>query len=135
MAHFDLSEVRDLADRMEMTEENVQRNSRSIVNDAADRVTRQWRRNVDETGEAYAKWYMRSIGHDAPRWADGRWSVVIEPDTSLPQGNMSTGFEYGSINQTTPHMDAHRAVDDEEEPFVRACRDFGRNVLWAGIRA
>jgi len=135
VAHFDLSEVRDLARDLEAVGDNAQRDSRDIVSTAADRVTRQWQRNVRETGEAYAKWYWRAIGHDAPQWADGRWTSIVKPDTSLPQGNMSTGFEYGSINQTYPHMDAHRAVDAEEERFVRACRDFGRNVLWASVRA
>jgi hypothetical protein len=133
LAHFDLSEVRDLADDMAAVGRRVRPESRTPVVEAAGRIKRQWARNAEETGHAYAKWYAKSIGVDGPRWTGNSWVATVEPDVSLPQGGMSTGFEYGSINQTSPHLDAHRAVDSEEARFVDRCARIGEQILWGLI--
>lgn len=134
MAHFDLSEVRDLARDLGNTRENAQKGARHYVSDAADRVVTQWKRNIREIDLPHGNRYGETIGYDAPEWTGRAWVAIVGPDSSLPQGGMGTGFEYGSINQDSPHMEGHRAADSEEGRFVRDSRSFARNVLWAGIR-
>lgn len=134
MADFDMSEVQDLARDLGHTHENAQQGARHPVSQSAGRVVAQWKRNIREIDLPHGKRYAETIGYDGPVRLGESWIATVGPDSSMPQGGMGRGFEYGSINQDSPHMEGNRAADDEEGHFARNCEDFGRNVLWAGIR-
>jgi len=70
----------------------------------------EWRKNAEETSGEHGKHYPKSIDSEL---VFGVTSVAVEagPNTAKKQGKMGRGFEFGSENQTTPHLDGLRALD------------------------
>jgi len=133
VAHFDMSEVKDLARDLAAVSRQVRPDSKDIVAESTRRIVRQWRRNAEETALPHGRHYPKSIGYDGPTWTGMGWVAVAGPDAAMPQGGMGRGFEYGSINQDSPHLDGNRAADGEEKAFSRACERLGEQLLWSLI--
>jgi hypothetical protein len=51
------------------------------------------------------------------------------PDASLPQGSKAPGYEFGSINQASPHRNLDRSVDIEAVEFPMDVSDEMR-FIW-----
>lgn len=126
MASFDFSEVKDLANDMRRGEIEARRGGRYVVNQAAQRIVREWKQNARETARAHGKHYPNSIGNDGASWTGGAWVDSVGPDAAMPQGGMN--FEYGSRNQD-PHLDGNRAADGAEGPFAEAAARLGERAL------
>lgn len=131
MARFDTSEVQNLARDLGQARLVAQRQGRAVVQDAAKRVVEDWQRNAREIDLPHGKLYPRTIGFDGPRGRGGIWTASVGPDSTLPQGGMGRGFEYGSINQDTPHLEGNRAADAEMNRFAWSALDWGfENLRW-----
>ncbi len=90
-----------------------------VVDDSAERGAATARAYARQTSGTHGRLYPKSITWGRLRVADGV-AAEFGPDPSRPQGSMGLGFEFGSINQTTPHLDNNRAADAEEPRFYAA---------------
>jgi hypothetical protein len=111
---FDMSQVDALADDLGTVPAEARRIARDTVKFHATKLVQEWRRNVRETAPKYSGPYQKSISFDGPTVEGDTFVAVAGPVVGLPQGNMGPGFEFGSINQTSPHMDGNRAADTRE---------------------
>lgn len=59
----------------------------------------------------------------------GRLAYEYGPDASLPQGSKAPGYEWGSINQASPHRNLDRSVDIERVEFPLDVSDEVR-LIW-----
>lgn len=76
-----------------------------------DAFAEDWRANAVATSGEHGKHYPNSITSET-RVALGI-HVETGPDSSMPQGGMGRGFEFGSRNQP-PHLDGARALPAAE---------------------
>lgn len=84
----------------------------AAVTTATKAVETGWRANARATSGTHGKHYPNSITSEVQ--ATGFLvSGEVGPDTSLPQGSMGRGFEFGSRNQP-PHLDGAKAVQAAE---------------------
>ncbi len=60
----------------------------------------------------------------------GPTDYVYGPDDSLPQGTKATGYEFGSINQASPHQNLDRSFDQVQVDYPEAV-DRGLARVWA----
>ena len=68
-----------------------------------------WQANAAATSGVHGKHYPKSISAELA-FDLGGVSVDVGPDSSIPQGGMGKGFEFGSQNQP-PHLDGVKAMD------------------------
>ncbi|WP_418063157.1 hypothetical protein [Pimelobacter simplex] len=67
------------------------------------------------------------------RRGDMEWEYG--PDSALPQGSKASGYEFGSINQASPHQNLDRSVDILAVEFPKAIGDeLGDLFQRAGFR-
>ena len=126
---FDFSEVKELADDLGKAIRRLPSSSKQVVDDAARRVERDWREHANITAGAHGVHYPGTVGFDRPSYHEGRWVTEVGPDAAMPQGGMGEGFEYGSVNQDSPHLDGHFAADREEPRFGVAAAQYGVDYL------
>lgn len=88
-----------------------------VYKDAGDAFAKDWASNARETSGEHGKHYPNSITSET-RVALG---ILVEtgPDSSMKQGSMGRGFEFGSRNQP-PHLDGLRALPTAEQRLLRA---------------
>jgi hypothetical protein len=68
----------------------------------------------------------------APSFTVERISATVYeygPDASLPEGSKASGYEFGSINQASPHRNLDRSVDIEAVEFPLDVSDENR-LIW-----
>ncbi len=51
------------------------------------------------------------------------------PDAALPEGSKASGYEFGSVNQASPHRNLDRSVDIERTEFPMDVSDEMR-LIW-----
>lgn len=88
-----------------------------VYADAGDAFAEDWASNARETSGEHGKHYPNSITSET-RVALGI-HVETGPDSSMKQGGMGRGFEFGSQNQP-PHLDGLRALPIAERRLERA---------------
>ncbi|WP_431903639.1 hypothetical protein [Nonomuraea sp. bgisy101] len=112
---LDASELLALAGEIDGAAEQVVAEAFPLVKRHALELRNQWRDNARETARRHGKYYPRSItAEQIPDAAAVEWE--IGPDSSLPQGGMGRGFEYGGARQP-PHWDGARATRAVEPIF------------------
>lgn len=89
---FDTSEIDSLVDEMRRVPAEVEKRNRSTVHKSINDVTRGWQRRARETAGKHGKLYPRSIRSEI---LPGGLEAVTGPLSSLPQGDMGPGFEWG----------------------------------------
>lgn len=122
---FDASDADNLANHFILISERTQHDLRVEVRDATKRITSGWRSKARKTARTHGRLYPDTI---IPELTDDGFGSVIGPISSMDQGGMGKGFEYGSINQP-PHMDMNLTDDVEFPRFLRGveaviARDF-----------
>lgn len=117
MFRGDASEVYKLAaDLAQVGPESVPA-MRGVMDEAGKALAKEWQANARETSGAHGKHYPNSITSEL---VFGVGSIAVEagPDSSMPQGSMGRGFEFGSQNQP-PHLDGLRALDGIQQRVER----------------
>lgn len=114
----DASEVYRLAADLSQIGAKSVPTARSAMLAAGKVVERAWRNNAVTTSGQHGKHYPNSISAELT-FGVTAISVEVGPDSSMPQGSMGRGFEFGSRNQP-PHLDGARALADNEGPIERA---------------
>lgn len=88
----------------------------TVYKGVGDDFAKLWTANARETSGEHGKWYPDSITSET-RLAFGI-EVETGPDSSLKQGGMGRGFEFGSQNQPA-HLDGARAMPYAEQALDR----------------
>ncbi len=82
---------------------------RTAMQQAGDTFAQAWRSNATETAGSHGKHYPKSITAELA-FSISSVSVDVGPESSMKQGGMGPGFEFGSRNQP-PHLDGLHALD------------------------
>jgi hypothetical protein len=87
-----------------------------VYAESGDAFAEDWASNATETSGEHGKHYPSSITSET-KLSTG---ILVEtgPDSSMPQGGMGRGFEFGSRNQP-PHLDGIRAMPIAEARLAR----------------
>ncbi len=115
----DAAAGRRLVEDLQASRQRIMAGAARAVDDSAERGAATARANARQTSGTHGRHYPRSITWDRLTVPDGV-AAEFGPDASKKQGSMGAGFEYGSVNQTTPHLDNNRAADAEEPRFLAA---------------
>jgi hypothetical protein len=110
------SEVFGLAKDLGKASTQVAKALYDVYAEEGDAFADDWRANAVETSGEHGKHYPASITSET-RVALGI-EVEIGPDSSMKQGSMGRGFEFGSVNQP-PHLDGLRAMPIAEVRLMR----------------
>jgi hypothetical protein len=111
------SEIFDLAADFGKAPTKVASALYDVYKDSGDAFAEDWADNARETSGEHGKHYPNSITSET-RLALGIY-VETGPDSSMKQGGMGRGFEFGSQNQP-PHLDGLRALPTAEQRLLRA---------------
>lgn len=115
---LDYSELLAFPAEVEIEAKRVAEKAYPLVAKVSEKLQRDWRRNARGSSGKHGVHYPSSITREQRFSTDGPdWEVG--PDSSLPQGGMGRGFEFGSVNQP-PHNDMGEAM-----PQVEAALDAG----------
>lgn len=106
---FDTSELNALAADLGKIPGKAQKTVMDVVDESGELLRAAWASNAAATAGEHGKHYPKSITADIKPGL-GTIGVEVGPESSMPQGGMGMGFEYGSVNQP-PHMDGNRAAD------------------------
>jgi len=93
---------------------------RPVMAQAGEAFAQEWQSNATATSGEHGKHYPASVTSELVFDAGGI-SVDTGPDSSMPQGGMGKGFEFGSVNQP-PHLDGTKAMT-AMEPRVETIID------------
>lgn len=96
----------------------------NVVKEQAVRFRNDWRDNARQSAGAHGKLYPASI--TAEKVGDTEWEVG--PDSSMPQGGMGRGFEWGSVNQP-PHNDMGQAIVQVPDRLESAVKQWSEKLL------
>lgn len=119
-AELDFSELLTLPAEVDAEAQEVAREAYPVVKQMAAKLQRDWRRNARSSSGAHGKHYPGTITSEQRFSTDGPdWE--IGPDSSMPQGGMGAGFEYGSVHQP-PHNDMGQAMVTLEPLFEAAVK-------------
>lgn len=88
----------------------------TVYAESGEAFAEDWADNARETSGEHGKHYPNSITSET-RVALGI-HVETGPDSSMKQGSMGRGFEFGSRNQP-PHLDGARALPIAEVRLLR----------------
>lgn len=122
----DVHQLLDYARHLDYTIERLQPAASKVIERGGVNVKRNARQAMrGHVRGAYLRHYGRSINYDM----DGPWAVEIGPDSSLPQGGMGRGVEFGSAN--TPPM-PHLLRTGEDEGI--ALEKYLAEVSWRALR-
>lgn len=117
---LDFSELLPVASEIEREAREVAVEAYPVAKKMADKLQRDWRRNARQTAGKHGKHYPRAITSEQRYSTDGPdWE--IGPDSSMPQGGMGRGFEWGSVHQP-PHHDMTQAMTTLEPLFEAAAK-------------
>lgn len=99
-----------------------------VVRDAAERGNRNARGFASEQHTMFS-----DVDADyAPSFTVERIGATVYeygPDSALPQGSKASGYEFGSVNQASPHRNLDRSVDIEAVEFPMDVSDELR-LIW-----
>lgn len=97
-----------------------------VYKDAGDEFARSWADNARATSGAHGKFYPDSITSETRLSRD----IIVDtgPDSSLKQGGMGPGFEFGSQNQS-PHLDGLRALAPADAKLARVAGEVVEDLL------
>ena len=116
------SNLNDLAGDLRGVSSDFRRNMPGVVRDAAKRGNRNARAFASEDHTMHS-----DVDADyAPSFTiDRRGPMAYEygPDAALPEGSKASGYEWGSINQASPHRNLDRSVDIEAVEFPMDVHD------------
>lgn len=118
-AHFETRELRKLAVDLEDAPAKATKRLVKVVRDNAGAMVVLARANARDTAGDHGKWYARSITSE-----QHGLTAEVGPERRKRQGGMS--FEYGSRNQSSPHLDLNRAADDVFRVFPGQVADAGK---------
>jgi hypothetical protein len=122
------TDLHNLAGDLRGVAQDVKRKMPTVVRDAAQRGNRNARAFASEQHTMFS-----DIDEDYPKsfTVERRGPMVYEygPDFSLPQGSKAEGYEWGSINQASPHRNLDRSVDIEAVEFPMDVSDEMR-FIW-----
>jgi hypothetical protein len=104
----DASEVYKLAADLSKVGAKATLALRPVMAQAGEAFAKEWQANATATSGEHGKFYPASISSELIFDAGGI-SVDTGPDSSMKQGGMGKGFEFGSVNQP-PHLDGTRAM-------------------------
>lgn len=129
---FDTRQLLDLSADLARLPARTITDVAAVTAAAALRLATTWRANATITAGAHGRHYPKAITFDMAPALSMNVGAIIGPDSSMPQGGMGRGFEYGSRNQE-PHLDGNHAADTEEPKYVAdvtaaVLRAMGREV-------
>lgn len=113
----DASEVYKLAGDLSAVGAKAVPAMRGVMDESGQILAEQWRSNAEATSGEHGVHYPKAITAELA-FGVSNIAVDVGPDSSMPQGGMGKGFEYGSRNQP-PHMDGLRAMTWVEPQVVR----------------
>lgn len=120
--------IGDLRDDLDDIAKSTPRRMSKVVRDAAERGNRNARAFASEQHTMFS-----DVDEDYPlAFTVERISATTYeygPDTALPQGSKASGYEFGSINQASPHRNLARSVDIEAVEFPMDVSDEMR-LIW-----
>lgn len=120
--------LNDLAGDLRGVGQDVKRKMPDVVRDAAKRGNRNARAFASEDHTMFS-----DVDEEYPLsfTVERRGALVFEygPDASLPEGSKASGYEFGSINQASPHRNLDRSVDIERVEFPEDVSDEMR-FIW-----
>lgn len=119
--------LNDLAGDLRGVGTDVNRRMPDVVRDAARRGNRNARAFASEQHTMFSE-----VDADYPlsftAERRGRMAWEYGPDAALPQGSKAPGYEFGSINQASPHRNLDRSVDIERVEFPMDVSDEMRRI-------
>lgn len=122
------SNLNDLANDLRGVGTDVRRKMPGVVKDAAQRGNRNARAFASEEHTMFS-----DVDEDYPFsfTVERRGPMAYEygPDVALPQGSKAPGYEWGSINQASPHRNLDRSRDIEAVEFPMDVSDEMR-FIW-----
>ena len=120
--------LNDLASNLRGVGTDVKRKMPDVVRDAAKRGNRNARAFASEDHTMHS-----DVDADYPLsfTVERRGPMTYEygPDAALPQGSKAPGYEWGSINQASPHRNLDRSRDIEAVEFPMDVSDEMR-FIW-----
>lgn len=150
---WDTSDVGSLVSELRRVPAEVEKRNRATVKKEIKAVTDGWKRRATKSAGKHGKLYPRTIRSEIE---GGGLSAITGPISSLPQGGMGRGFEWGGpavianpnpgwfigsdgkvhpggfagqrVGQDAPHLDMTMTVDEEEPKFEEAVA--GDAVPW-----
>ena len=122
------SNLNDLAGDLRGVGADVKKRMPGVVRDAAKRGNRNARTFASEEHTMFS-----DVDEDYHRafTVERRGPLVYEygPDASLPEGSKASGYEFGSVNQASPHRNLDRSRDIEAVEFPMDVSDEMR-FIW-----
>jgi hypothetical protein len=110
MTDFDMRELYALSADLGDVPAKALRSVIDVVRDGGTELRDRWKANARETSGTHGRLYPNSI-HATTFTTTSGIEAEIGPVTSMPQGKMGPGFEFGSVNQPA-HLDGQRATDE-----------------------
>lgn len=127
MADIDASDLDRLITVLDGAEKEAASKVYPVVEQHAQALRDQWRKNARRTAKKHGRRYPRTITTEQVPVADAiEWTVG--PESMLPQGGMGRGFEFGSVHQP-PHLDGTGAAVIEEPKFVKSLDEVLKGLL------
>lgn len=118
MIRGDASEFYQLADDLADVSAKAVPALRTGMKAAGDHVAKGWANNARQTAGAHGVHYPESISAEI-NLGFGGVSVDVGPDSSMLQGGMGPGFEFGSRNQPA-HLDGVKALESSGRMIEQA---------------
>lgn len=122
------SNLNDLAADLRGVGTDVRRKMPDVVRDAAKRGNRNARAFASEEHTMFS-----DVDEEYPFsfTVERRGATTYEygPDAALPQGSKAPGYEFGSVNQASPHRNLDRSRDIEAVEFPMDVSDEMR-FIW-----
>ncbi|MBM7518275.1 hypothetical protein [Nocardioides nitrophenolicus] len=120
--------IGDLADDLKGIATSTPRRMAGVVRDAAQRGNRNAKAFASEQHTMFS-----DVDADyAPSFTVEQIAPLVYeygPDAALPEGSKASGYEFGSVNQASPHRNLDRSVDIERTEFPMDVSDEMR-LIW-----
>jgi hypothetical protein len=127
--------LNDLAGDLRGIADDARRKMPGVVRDAAKRGNRHAREFASEQHTMFSEvdaeypysFTVENVGRRNAHSASA--SYEYGPDSALPEGSKAPGYEWGSINQASPHRNLDRSRDIEAVEFPMDVSDEMRFIL------
>jgi hypothetical protein len=128
---FDTGDLSRLLDDLGKVPGDAFQAATASLDESGEELRATWAANAAATAGEHGKHYPKSITAEPkgnPGLGSSSIGVEVGPDSSMPQGGMGRGFEFGSANQP-PHLDGTRALDVVEPKAVKGLADAVGDVM------
>ncbi|TYB69738.1 hypothetical protein FXF51_06130 [Nonomuraea sp. PA05] len=125
MLNWDTSEAEKLESDLLESAVHAHIGASDVVHEQAVRFRNDWRDNARKSAGKHGKHYPSSITLEQ---VGGEAVYEVGPDTTLPQGGMGRGFEWGGVNQP-PHNDMGQAIVAVPDRFEAAVKTWSEKLL------